>query len=347
MAGSDHENERKVDQAKRRSMKIAFKFIASSKFVDTAIMPFLVGVSSTIIAQKAIDYAGDRAKESRNEERDRNELVEIGRTILFEKSRRQFGVPTMNNPFGPPNEGISIPSSEAAASIVSRLHMKESELEIAPDLRTELVDGSAVLLGGPVGNGHSRHILGVRGASPLLSLIYPYEKSLLPIRFDTETPQYEGDLLNYAYGAGARPRWHLIVETKNGTYRQKAAVDGNQNQLNDYMVITSLPNIYSDNFGDRLVVVSGLHGIGTRAINILLGDLPILDRLFKKTHSIVGGWQALFEIKRIDLTTNQPIEISFNEDHVFEIDCDFGVLHEMLRNRPLGYHDQSIVVHKS
>lgn len=184
-----------------------------------------------------------------------------------------------------PHGAIHRSTVDGLRSLIRRLGLGHPQ--IVPSLTAKHVEGSFAVLGGPVANLHARLILGCGGPSPLFG-------RYLPAMFDCTAADEK---------AFRQEPWRVVV---NGR-----ASDS------ECLVITSIPMIQDT---DRLVIISGLHGSGTRAIDLLLAEEKVVSSLWAQTRSFLA-WQAVVEVVARDKET----PISIGESRVFEIkDVDFN-----------------------
>jgi hypothetical protein len=55
-----------------------------------------------------------------------------------------------------------------------------------------------------------------------------------------------------------------------------------------------------------LTIFAGLHGAGTQAVDLVLGDRALLDRLYRDTRHLLA-WQAVIEVHAIDMQTPKSL----------------------------------------
>jgi hypothetical protein len=208
--------------------------------------------------------------------------------LLFGESKRQFYVPSFDNPYAPlPPGSMTAPTADALKSIFDHVGFESRHIQELKETHPSKIDGSILLLGGPVPNKLSRAILGKGHGSPLF--LHALGKRIdLPVHF----ANYLGDKL----GPGNRPKYRIVV---NGSSLQVA-----EEGIDDFLVITSIPNVCSVNFETfkhRLVNVAGFHGGGMRAIDLVLEDefLPKLYKQLSESPKLKGApaWQALLRIE--------------------------------------------------
>lgn len=190
-----------------------------------------------------------------------------------------------------PRGTVHSSTSDGLQSLVR--HLSLGEPRAVPKLAAETIDGSAAVFGGPVANLHSRLFMGCGGPSPLFGTI-------LPVTFNCAVP-----LADYQFEP-----WQVVVDGRSSS--------------NECLVITSFP---MGNGSDRLTIFAGLHGAGTRAIDLVLRDVSLLERLYRETRNFLA-WQALIEVHARDF--EKPLSIG--HFRIFEIsNVDFGVMGDLVR----------------
>lgn len=184
--------------------------------------------------------------------------------LLFFGSARQLSATLGGIHPNLPKGMIHGSTTDGLRSLIS--HLDLGTARDVPHLASETIEGSAAILGGPVANLHARLVLGCGGASPLFGV-------QLPIEFDCSGASCETD---------SDEPWQVVV-------------DGRTSQ-NECLVLTSLP---MDRGSERLTIFSGLRGAGTRAIDLLLKDAHLIERLYRDTRNLLA-WQAIIEVRARD-----------------------------------------------
>ena len=87
-------------------------------------------------------------------------------------------------------------------------------------------------------------------------------------------------------------------------------IDGRSSEAKS-LVITSLP-LNSDR--ERLTIFAGLHGAGTRAIEKVLNDPPLIDKIHREIRHLLA-WQAVIQVH----ARNSEVPKSIGHYRVFEI----------------------------
>jgi hypothetical protein len=194
-----------------------------------------------------------------------------------------------------PKGTIHSSTLDGLESIIKILDLRETRN--VPNLAVDTVEGSLAILGGPVANLHARLIMGCGGLSPLLGVE-------LPVRFDInlqDTPQNRLE---------TEP-WRVVV--------------GDRTSSSECLVITSLP---TPSASDRVTIFSGLHGAGTRAVDLVLKNERLLERLRRETRGL-AAWQSIIEVQSDD----QELPISIGDHRSFEINLNQVSKGYDLRNR--------------
>lgn len=275
-------------------------------------------ISGGISASVSVIKATEDAEERRRKDEERQLLLA---SFLFGDERAtQFYWPGMNNPYSG-CVGVTPHVQVAYQSIISRLGFTEQTITPVNDLRTPHVNGSLLLLGGPVPNIFTKWIMGIGRGSPVFSGI-KQSAAELPIIFKNIFPR-EPKLHE-------RPNYEISIDGKmlpnvNGVGR-------------DYLVLTSLPNVFSDHYGifnHRIFIAAGLHGTGMRSVRLLLSN-PLLADLItsaQKYHTIDRGWQALIAVKK-DGDSIEPAD--FGEHKFIPVDqINFDKVRKRFEKRPL------------
>ena len=245
---------------------------------------------------------------------DLKSVEELGRELLSAAGADISGIAAKRNPYSPAK--LSLPSRDALNSVKQRL-------ALGSEVRPEVLElsaapfGNGIFTGGSVPNIYTRIVLGMGGMSPLFRLSNPDDRGLPPVRFDLLGPLQSGVMLPYADGQGQRPDWGVVVE--------------GMRKLNppEFLLITSIPDPYRA--GMRLVFIAGRHEAGLRAIDLVLQDPELLERILKGVRGFTG-WQALVEV-RVDPNKGEH-PVALGDLNVFEIRADFDKLTKLLLGRP-------------
>ncbi|MFA6207218.1 MAG: hypothetical protein WC689_13470 [Methylocystis sp.] len=218
---------------------------------------------------------------------------EFAKELLLGDGPNYFYRTATNNPYSYAT-GTTAPTRDALNSVMGVYELdgiKFTEVDRCIDV--DIIDGTLVLLGGPVSNMYSRQILGVGDKSYLFSSAL--KKSVnLPIYFE--------NILSAHPSPGHKPNYRIVFDGRRISCN---TVDTN------YLVITSFPNVFSPSYGvfnHRILVLSGLNGSGTRAIKNIIENPTIVNILHEKSKNY-DGWQALIKITRTDATGQFPLAV--------------------------------------
>jgi len=190
-------------------------------------------------------------------------LANLGRAVLFGNATTLAGRVGRSHPFF---RGSAHPSTlDGFDALIGRLCL--GRIKAVPELDANALMGSLVIFGGPVSTWEARLIFGSEGLSPLLGSQLPFS-----FRYTDRLPE--------AAATRTEP-WELLI-------------DGVARACEEALVITVLPM----DGNNRLVSVAGLRGPGTRAIDLLLRNERLLDRLYRDTRGLTG-WQFLAEVSDV------------------------------------------------
>lgn len=225
-----------------------------------------------------------------------NETALLGRSVLFgHQSKHISGSLGRDHPLW---KGQVHPSTlDGLESVIGRLCL--GRIKPLQEMQAEIPPGSAVVTGGPVSTREARLIFGIGGTSPLLGVRLPFS-----FRYWDRFPE--------AIETNAEP-WELVVDGVPAS------------SVKECLIITVLP------MGevDRIVNIAGLHGAGTRAIDFILRNEKLLQRIERETRSLVG-WQTFVEVKSIDT----EIPVGLGDLKVREIKgLDFDSIRHFIRSR--------------
>jgi hypothetical protein len=241
------------------------------------------------------------------------DISDLGKRFLLQGAKRVTGVYSASNPFAQP-QSITDPTKYASQKLISNLDLVDSWRSTS-NLTTLHPEDDIILMGGPVPNPYSRLILGVGRGSPILGLA-SRDIVQLPFTFDLVTPLREGRFRQHSIGAGKSPDWDLIV---NGSRIREPG---------EYLLITSIPNVYAEK--GRIVIISGKGGPGTRAIDLVLRNRSLIEKLLKETKGF-DGWQILIAVP----SQEKEIPLELGTEDVQRIHFDFDKLRKEVAGSPL------------
>jgi hypothetical protein len=239
--------------------------------------------------------------------------------LFGEAGATQYYIPGTNNPYSGIT-GVTPHVGYAMEKIIAKLGFTGDTVHRVDELQTPRIDGSVLLLGGPVPNLYSRQIMGVGAGSPIFTKAAGRTVEL-PISFR--------NILVSEPKVGQRPRYQLVLQ---GKPLGDIGTGGS-----DYLVLTSIPNIFSNAYGSfnhRIFIASGLHGGGMRAIHLLLEEPGVLQDIIARTrdhHGHEQGWQAVIRVDKVDLSAGIAGEL--RERRVFPLPIDFGKARKMFEKK--------------
>lgn len=187
-----------------------------------------------------------------------------------------------------------------------------------------------VCIGSPESEPLLRLVLGYRRRPGMAGTAYEGH-AFRPAYLWCEDPtEVDSDCLRAVRGAGivARPNWPLLFHKDGNTQRLIPQTDRQNFLIEDYLLITVLPNFLTRkglSQGKRIISVAGIHGIGTAAIGRVLRSqkmllnigegLPqttpyfqVLARAHKIRHDQVLGATA----RALEIVDVVPIEVEYD-----------------------------------
>ena len=148
-----------------------------------------------------------------------------------------------------------------------------------------------ICLGSPSSNAHAKLSLGYQSEGSLdpifqeqVRLYYWYEPDKRR-RFDQVWRRYPSGLRSIE-------RW-IIKDCAGNEYVQR--LDFENTLIDDFLLISCVPQPYSRDSALRSVVVGGAHGLGSTGVAALVTDLSALQHLATKIKAM-NYWQALIHV---------------------------------------------------
>lgn len=284
------------------------------------------GVLNYIEGHNARELGNNREKIREEEGRQRKitEYRDEISYILFGDTRAdRHYIPGADNPYSGV-KGITPHVKFAYASILLHLGFTAETIRPVEDLRVVRINGSLLLLGGPVPNVLTKWIMGIGRGSPVLGGVRNSSANL---------PVYFRNVFPSAPVLDRRPNYEIV--TAHNTRHNW--IDSND----DCLLLTSLPNIFSDGYGafnHRIFIAAGLHGPGMRAAHFFLEQPSYLEEIIKKIKEYqLGqqqGWQALIRVTDVNTSTSMPGKLG--EIGFFPIrDVNFDNVRKKFENTPL------------
>lgn len=182
--------------------------------------------------------------------------------------------------------------------------------------------GHIICIGSGVSNPLTRDIFGDERVPGHPSL----NRLGLPVTY-----AYYGDTQRYMRYVGGRPQHGKVAGLILPGSREPVYVRVDKNGLlaNDYLVITVMPNFLDPvalRRGDRLVIVGGVHGIGTQAFSNLFTSPNLWKRIgvFVRTH---GCFQIVVEVvgvahsKENGRLRSVPMQLKLAKNGLYELDA--------------------------
>lgn len=240
-----------------------------------------------------------------------SETAELGRVVLYRGSKRTFGMVGRVHPF---IHGGGHPSMlEGQDILIGRLCL--GAIKPVPEIGPKILQGSPTFFGGPVATEEVRLIFGRDGqSSPLLGIPLPFS-----FRY--------WDLIEQAVKSRAE-LWELIVEGKRAP------------AVKECLIITVLP-IGEE---DKIVSIAGLRPAGTRALDFVLRNRRLLERLERSTRQFVG-WQLFAEVVAKDAETPISLHDEVIVREIRGVDFDsvrYSTLSRLLLDKEAVIDDQEL-----
>jgi hypothetical protein len=171
------------------------------------------------------------------------------------------------------------------------------------DRLTAGIDNNLVLIGSAAAEGLSRIVFGYEPTRDDDSLILSAPPVDLPFKqvLDRSRISEDAEAKRFVlgYGLTRRPNWR--IESSSRPYVPQLDNDGWL--MTDYLLVTRMRNFLSDrafDSGQFIVSIGGTHGLGTRAVELLLDDDSLLRQLYVTTKGDPEvSYQALYRIAGI------------------------------------------------
>lgn len=186
---------------------------------------------------------------------------------------------------------------------------QRKRLLVVPEL-TVPIEKSMVLLGSPTAEAMTRDIFGyepVEGFEDALvqtrrPLDLPFRWVLDPSEID---PGARASRVVRGRGIISRPNWRIVDDRTGKPYIPEVR-DGVLDS--DYLLVTRLRNFLTQkayDTGQYLVSFGGAHGTGTRAIELLLSDNSVLERIAEELGHDPVAYQLLLRVGRLTHTERE------------------------------------------
>jgi hypothetical protein len=185
-----------------------------------------------------------------------------------------------------------------------------SELDAGADIEEDLV-----LFGSPESETFTRHLFGYQYSSQGDKVVH-LDRLPLPFRWDEDPTSVVVRCLHYRAGGAVavRPNWPLVHCKQD---RRIFPLLNEGFLAEDYLLITRIPNyatVRAHQSGRAILSISGLHGIGTSAIGLVLGSSDIANQIAEMAeHNI--WFQAVIKVTSIghdEVNGSRPESIQMN-----------------------------------
>lgn len=231
--------------------------------------------------------------------------IEAIKSVFGPIDVRSSFIPGQSHPH-PRYRGDFHPDDEFVADVFDELvrDVVEDRVKYNTDEIPQTLEGISLISGSPVSNATSRYLFEFDYVDPSDKMA-GLTRSSSPI-FETDFEfLLEKDALSKLgisdrIGTrGITGNWSIVNKKTGDIF---ASTIQNGRLTSDYLLVTRLPNVFdkqSYEKNEALYVLAGAHGVGTKAVDLLLRDEPLLRKLDQR----VGGtmyWQALFQIDGVD-----------------------------------------------
>ena len=204
------------------------------------------------------------------------------------------------------------PDDEYVADIFDDLVKDAVENRVVYDTERipQNLRGTALVSGSPVSNALSRYVLQFDYIDTT-----DRNEGLLRAEDPVFETEYEFILAKNALNemgisepigkSGTTGNWSIVNRRTGDLY---AAESRGGRLLSDFLLVTCLPNIFdreSYENGEGVFLLAGAHGVGTKAVDLLLRDSSLLFKL-RETVGKSMYWQALFQVDGVDHYHEDP-----------------------------------------
>lgn len=211
----------------------------------------------------------------------------------------------------PKYEGFH-PDDEYVADVFDDLVKDAVENRVVYDVEDlpQNLRGVALVSGSPVSNALSRYLLQydyLDEAEPLEGLLRT-EDPVFETKYEfllAKTALHELGISEPVGRTGTSGNWS-VVDKKSGEVFAAETKDGRINS--DFLMVTCLPNIFhkeSYKNDECIYLLAGGHGVGTKAVDLLLRDSSLMSRL-KERVGRSKYWQCLFQVEGVDHFHEDP-----------------------------------------
>lgn len=199
-----------------------------------------------------------------------------------------------------PDNETAVAAILRARGVYSRQHHLR-RLTVVHALGTHLVaNANLILVGGPNTELYTRAIFGYE-PRPERGLVATDAGLDLPLRWVNDLAQVDEGRVVKRIRSGEvveRPNWAIVGDPGR---RYEPEVDDRGFLSSDYLLLTHMPNVFAEDTAPGrfwITSIGGTHGVGTRALTVLLRDDAALGHLARAVRGSVA-FQAVFRIGRV------------------------------------------------
>jgi hypothetical protein len=235
------------------------------------------------------------------------ELLGVDQSTLF-SYRVGMDHPLLQE--GVPHTDDLVAFADLAGPSIARAWEK-GWVEYPDELEANLNEG-VVVIGSPESEALTRLIFGYQRLPDALGVEYTGNSVDLPFRWQEDTRTVSARCQRFAPGGRlvTRPNWPIV---DNSGFRPKMLYPAvtNEGLLNsDFLLITRIPNFLTSEAqqsGRSIVSIAGTHGIGTRAVGLVLKNRSILTEISAKIPQGTQAFQVVIEARSI---VHDPLQSS-------------------------------------
>jgi hypothetical protein len=261
-------------------------------------------------------------------------LVSSSKSLLFGSGADYKVIPSIKNPYklwgfdGP----MSSATTDAMASLNQLLYVPLERITVTSGLTAKDLTGNLLILGSPVANVTAAAVMGRNGSSFLFEKRSDGAVLKFPFYLDVDASEEE-------FQSGAHrsrgswdkaPVWQL--KGRGNALIAPRIKDGQP--IEDRILISSMPNFLNRGAfeaGHRLTIFSGAHGVGTRALQLVIRDERMIQELIAYSKG-KSAWQAIIVVDRVSPDGKTPLSLGGIED-MTPVDANFERLARLSQAR--------------
>jgi hypothetical protein len=185
-------------------------------------------------------------------------------------------------------------------------------IDYVEDIEADLNEG-LVLIGSPEAEALTRLLFGYRKLPERLGVEYRGDVIDLPYRWQEDTRYISAQCQRFVRGKGlvSRPNWPIIDNSGAEPKSLYPAVTNDGFLNSDFLLITRVPNFLTSQAqqsGRFIVSIAGVHGVGTRAVGLVLRNPKVLAEIAAQIGQNAEAFQVLLEARSI---FHDPVRGSF------------------------------------